>query len=211
MNDMAAAIKPKSDQLNADDLISGPKTITIRAVKVHATPEQPVWVYFEGDDNKPWKPCKSMMRLMVKVWGASSAGYVGKSCTLFLDPTVKWGGAQVGGIRISHMSHLDRELTVALTVTKGNKKPYTVKPLQATKQPDPKPAQTPPPATNSFDFDAYEFKVDQFLPHAETFEELDLFWRNMTADRKAAAGADQDRATKTREKVEARLKELKEV
>jgi hypothetical protein len=36
-------IIPKSDQLNADDLIGGPRTITITGVKA-GTPEQPVTI-----------------------------------------------------------------------------------------------------------------------------------------------------------------------
>lgn len=34
--DLSKTIIPKSDQLNADDLISGPKTIKIRDVKAEA-------------------------------------------------------------------------------------------------------------------------------------------------------------------------------
>ena len=38
---------------------------------------------------------------------------------------------EVGGIRISHMSDIDGAITMAITASKGNKKPYTVKPLVA--------------------------------------------------------------------------------
>jgi hypothetical protein len=37
---------------------------------------------------------------------------------------------EVGGIRISHMSHIDRDVVMALTEKKGSKKPFTVKPLK---------------------------------------------------------------------------------
>lgn len=129
MNDMTAVIVPKSDQLSADDLISGPRTITITDVKIAAGTEQPVAMSYEGDDGRPFKPCKSMCRCLVALWGADASLYVGRSMTLYRDPSVKWGGLEVGGIRISHMSDIKDRHTMALTVTKGSKKPFTVQPL----------------------------------------------------------------------------------
>jgi len=129
MNDMASAIIPKSDQLNADDLLAGPITIKITDVTVRGGQEQPVSIHYENDNGKPYKSCKSMNRVLVAAWGPDSSKYVGRSLTLYCDPKVKWGGMEVGGIRISHMSHIDAPLTMALTVTRANKKPFTVKPL----------------------------------------------------------------------------------
>ena len=130
MSSMAEAIIPKSDQLNADDLIAGPMTITITEVNIRGGTEQPVSIHFEGDNGKPYKSCKSMNRVLVTAWGADAKKYVGRSLTLYRDPTVKWAGMEVGGIRISHMSHIDSPLTMALTMTKQNKRPFTVKPLE---------------------------------------------------------------------------------
>lgn len=125
---MLTTITPKSDQVNSDDLIG--KTMTIKVTKVLiGGGEQPVLIHFEGDGGKPYKPCKSMRRVLVQVWGPDGSEYVGKSLTLFRDPTVLWGGAPVGGIRISHMSHIDKPQVMALTMSKGSRKPYTVKPL----------------------------------------------------------------------------------
>lgn len=134
---MADTIAPKSDQLNADDLIAGPRTIIISRVVGCPSPEQPVAVHFEGDDGKPWKPCKSMRRVMVAVWGPDASQYGGRSLRLYRDPTVLWGGMEVGGIRISHMSHMDRDTTMALTATKKSRKPYTVKVLAVDAPPAP--------------------------------------------------------------------------
>lgn len=130
MNDMTSAIVPKSDQINADDLISGPMTITIREVQIKGGQEQPVSIYFAGSD-KAFRPCKSMSRVLVAAWGPDAKLYVGRSLTLYRDPTVKWGGLEVGGIRISHMTDIVSPMTMALTATKGSRKPYTVKPLAA--------------------------------------------------------------------------------
>jgi hypothetical protein len=49
--------------------------------------------------------------------------------TLFGDPTVKWGGIAIGGIRLSHVSNIQKPLTVALTETRGKRAPFTVQPL----------------------------------------------------------------------------------
>lgn len=132
MNDMTAAIIPKSDQLNADDLISGPMTIKVTEVTIRAG-EQPVSIHYEGDNGKPYKSCKSMNRVLVMCWGPDAKNYIGRSMTLYRDPTVKWAGQEIGGIRISHLSDLESAVTMALTATKGSRKPFTVKPLAPSK------------------------------------------------------------------------------
>lgn len=129
MNDMSPVIIPKADQINADDLIAGPITIRIDAVEIRPGTEQPVTIRFAGDDGRPWKPCKSMSRVLVAAWGPDASIYAGRSVKLYRDPTVKWGGMEVGGIRIAEMSDIDKPMVLALTATKGSRKPYTVKPL----------------------------------------------------------------------------------
>ncbi|WP_020475223.1 hypothetical protein [Zavarzinella formosa] len=129
MSDMLKAIVPKSDQLNADSLAGGrTKTITVTKVIVKQG-EQPVTLHYEDDNGRPFKPCKSMCRVLVELWGADGNKYAGRSMTLYCDPTVRFGTQEVGGIRISHMSHIERAETILLTVTKGVKKPFTVQPL----------------------------------------------------------------------------------
>lgn len=137
MTDLSKTIAPKSDQLNADDMIAGPLTITITSVSANpGNAEQPVSVSFEGDGGKPYRPCKSMRRVMVAIWGADGNQYIGRSMTLYRDPDVTWGGMKVGGIRISHMSGMDKAVTMALTATQKQRKPFTVKPLAAAPQID---------------------------------------------------------------------------
>lgn len=129
MSDMTPTIIAKSDQLNASDLVGGPITITITKVDVRDTKDQPVSVHYQGDDGKPFKPCKSMCRVMVAAWGADSKAYPGKRLTLFCDPSVKWAGLEIGGIRIKAMSDIDGPLLTSVTLAKGSKKPYRVEPL----------------------------------------------------------------------------------
>ncbi len=144
MSDMASTIIPKSDQLNADDLITGPRTIRITEVKIKGSGEQPISIHYEGDGGKPYKACKSMCRVMVTAWGPDSKAYVGRSMTLYRDPAVTWAGMAVGGIRISHMSDLDSKLTMALTATKQSRKPYTVQQLTNAAPPPTKSSATSP-------------------------------------------------------------------
>lgn len=138
--DMNSTISPKSDQLNADTLIGGPRTLTVNRVTGNeGNAEQPVNVFF-AEEEMPFRPCKSMRRVMVKVWGPDASQYVGKAMTIYRDPKVKWGGMEVGGIRISHMSGLDKPEVMALTETRAKRAPYTVQPLKieaVPKQDDP--------------------------------------------------------------------------
>jgi hypothetical protein len=157
MSDLTDVIKPKADQLTSDDLIAGPLTICITKISVVKTAEQPVAVSFEGDGGKPWKPCKTMSRALAHCWGPDSSQFVGRSLTLYRDPSVKWGGLEVGGIRISHMSHINGPQTIALTVTRGSKKPFTVKPLIVRA---PEPVATEQPKTTGK-------TVKQFLDETE--------------------------------------------
>ena len=131
-NDMAVAVAAKSDQLNADEIMGAPVTVTITGAKVDSSQEQPVSLELEGWSGKPYKPGRSMSRVLVAAWGADSSKYVGQRLTLYRDPDVRFGGIMVGGIRISHMSGLSSALHVPLTVTRGRKAVFTVQPLPDT-------------------------------------------------------------------------------
>jgi len=48
----------------------------------------------------------------------------------------------VGGIRVSAMSHIEKRLVVALTVTRGKRAPYVVEPLADTKAAPASPVDT---------------------------------------------------------------------
>jgi hypothetical protein len=133
--DMTPTLAAKSNQLTTDDLIAGPLTILITNVSA-GTADQPVAISYDGDQGKPWYPCKSMRRVLVAAWGADASTYAGRRITLFRDPEVSYGGIKVGGIRISHLSDLDSPLSIALTVTRQKRAPYKVQPLKAEPAPD---------------------------------------------------------------------------
>ena len=137
--DLTESIAPRSDQLNSDDLITGPVTVTITEVKA-GNPEQPVEVHLQEFPGRPYKPSKSMRRVMVQAWGAEASTYTGRRITLFRNPEITFGRDKVGGIEISHMSDLPKRLTVSLMVTRGKRKPFSVDPLpDAPKQAAPEP------------------------------------------------------------------------
>ena len=127
---MARAIEPKSDQINADDLVSGDIVITITGVKI-SEGEQPISISFEGSA-KFFRPSKTTARTMVQVWGdPEDEPWVGKSLRLYRDPDVTWAGVKIGGIRIREMSGLTKPVTVAVTEKRGQRKVVTIRPLSA--------------------------------------------------------------------------------
>ena len=132
---LSKTIKPKTDQLNADDLIGGAMTIKIRDIKMLDSQIQPVSIFFDNDNNKPYKPSLGMRRVLVQLWGEDGSLYIGRKLTLFRDDNVKFGGEQVGGIRISHASHISEPTRVLETTAKGKRKPITIDPIiEATKE-----------------------------------------------------------------------------
>lgn len=126
ITDLRSTIVPKSDQLNAEQLLGGPMTITVTDVKVGSGDDQPVIVHYENDGGRPYKPCKTMRKVLILAWGHDARLWVGKAMTLYNDPSVKFGGMDVGGIRISHLSDIERDIKVSLTATKGKKAPHLI-------------------------------------------------------------------------------------
>lgn len=194
---MLATIVPKSDQLNSDDLIGRTLTIKVTRVTADTASEQPVSLHFEGDEGKPYKPGKSMRRVLVQVWGPDGNAYPGRSLTLYRDDKVQFGGMAVGGIRISHMSHIERDVTMALTATRGNKKAFTVKPLREARV---EPKQEQPAATAQAD-EAKDWARDLILRIRAAQTEDDLHAIASDPD----VSANRKRLSEARPKLEAQI------
>lgn len=160
--DMAGTIKPKSDQLNADDLITGPLTVGISGVRV-VQGDQPCILDLDSPDLQPFKPCKTMRRLLILAWGNDGNQWVGKSMTIYRDESVKWAGKAIGGVRISHMSDIPAAQTHMLTATRGKREQYTVQPL-------------------AIDYTAV---IQQFTA-IDTQEKKDAMWANLTPPQQIA-------------------------
>lgn len=103
--DMSEHVAPKSDQLDAEDLRGGPVDVTVASVRKGPSADQPINFYLEEID-RPWRPTKIVRRLIMGIWGKDTETYSGKRLRLYRDPKVTFGGMAVGGIRVSHMSHL---------------------------------------------------------------------------------------------------------
>jgi hypothetical protein len=125
--DLSETIAPTSDQLDAVDLLGGPRTFTIEKVSA-GNAEQPVNIKL-AEFPRVWRPGKSMRRVLVACWGPDASTYVGRRVTLFCDTSVRFGGQEVGGTRISHLSHIEKSQKVALLVTRGKSAMYVVQPL----------------------------------------------------------------------------------
>ena len=130
VSNLRFTVVPKSDQLNAEQLLSGPMTVRVTGVSI-GSDDQPLIVHYEGDAGRPYKPCKTMRKVLLFAWGEDGRAWAGHSMTLYHDPSVKFGGAEVGGVRISHMTGIERAVKLSLTATKGKKALHTVLPLEA--------------------------------------------------------------------------------
>lgn len=129
--DITETTEPKSDQQQYDAYLGGiTRVVTVSGV-TKGSPEQPVNVELAEFPGKPFRPNKTMRRILVLGWGADSSAYIGRKLKLFGNPAVVFGGKAVGGVEIEAMSHLDKPLVVPLTVTRGKRKNFTVNVLPA--------------------------------------------------------------------------------
>jgi hypothetical protein len=128
--DLSTYAAPKSDQMNAEDLLSGPLTVTIVGVRETGSEQQPIAIRL-AEFPREWKPSKTAIRVLIAGWGRETEPYAGRRLTLFRDPTVKWAGEPIGGIRISHMSHLKDGKRFAVYLAESQKKraPTVIEPL----------------------------------------------------------------------------------
>ena len=173
--DITESLAANSNQQNYDEFLAGPKTVTVSEVK-KGSAEQPVEVHLVEFPGKPFKPAKSVRRVLAAAWGTDASAWAGRRMTIYGDPEVRYAGKAVGGLRVSHVSHIDKPVTVALTVTRGKREPFTVHPL-----PD------AAPYTPSQDWLA-------LMADATTPDEKNKVWQQATED-----GADQAYLARLRE------------
>ncbi len=138
--DLSNAVVAKSDQLNAIDLISGPRTFTVAEVK-RGDADQPVSIVLqENPASRPFKPSKTVVRILAFAWGKETDDWPQDArMTLYRDEKVKWAGQEIGGIRVSHLSHIKGQLKIALAESKGKTSLHVVDPLPDTPKPPPEP------------------------------------------------------------------------
>lgn len=166
---MIITAEPRSDQWNADDFVQGPRTFTIAGVS-HGKAEQKYDIALEGSD-RVWRPPLTVLRILLKAWGDDATKWVGHQVTLYRDESVKFGPDQVGGIRVSHLSHIDKALTVPLTTSRGRRANFTVKPLEV-QHPNPSATTAPDPVL-----------VNEWISvinEAGTMAQLEAAWKGAT-------------------------------
>jgi len=172
ISNLRDTIVPKSDQINSEQLLYGPMTITVTSV-ARGSDDQPIIVHYRNENGRPYKPCKSMRKVLIFAWGEDGNQWVGRSMTLFNDLAVKWAGVAVGGIRISHMTHIEREISLQLTATRGKKEPFIIKMLT-------------PPADDRVE----KFRAALVKKTSEGLAAIAYAWSKTPDDIKAALGGD---------------------
>lgn len=131
MSEMLNTITPKTNQCNYDDFV-GREFLLIKITKVTVdNTDQPVSIFYEGENIKSYKPSKGMRRVIIECWGDKKENYIGRYLKLFGNPKVKWAGKEAGGIQIAELSNIDAPKTIRLTVAKGKREDFPVKPLSA--------------------------------------------------------------------------------
>ena len=171
MPDITESLAPKSDQLDAVDLTTGPRDFTITSADYRPGAEQPVTVHLAEFD-RPWKPGKNMRRVLAGCLGKNTDTWGGHRVRLFCDHDVSFGGVKVGGIRVSHMD-IPKATTVPLILTKGKSVMYRVDPLPKA-APEPSPAELAAQVAEGLDAATTEAEVREWGNRAHARNLLDV-------------------------------------
>ncbi len=170
----------RSDQLNSDDLTSGPVTVTITGARLTGDKDQP-WAFdLEEYPGRPLKPCLTMRRILRAAFfdeETETMECTGQRLTLYCDPDVTWHGDKVGGIRISAMSKLPELNPFPVTERRGKKSSVTIQPLTI------EPVDEPPVSLTAEEVEYVEVaEVD--LAMAASIEELKGYGEKLKAKSK---------------------------
>lgn len=126
--DITNALAPKSDQLDAVDLLgSPPRVFTITDVS-EGNAEQPVQIKL-AEFPRVWRPSKGMLRVLAGCWGKDTKAWHGRQVELYCDLDVTFGPNKVGGIRISRLSHIEKRTSVPMILKRGQGGSWNVEPL----------------------------------------------------------------------------------
>ena len=128
--DITDALAPTSDQLDAVELVN-PRTFTIDTGSSLGKREGKIVAEIRlADFPRVWRPSKGMLDVLAACWGTDGKLWVGHRVTVYNDPEVMFGRDKVGGIRISHLSHIDKARSVTIRASgAGRKQLWHVEPL----------------------------------------------------------------------------------
>jgi hypothetical protein len=144
--DITDALAPVSDQLDAIEL-AAPRTFTIdTGSRLGIREGKAVAEIRLVDFPRVWRPSKGMLDVLAACWGTDGTQYVGRRVTVYNDPEVMFGKVKTGGVRISHLSHIDgpRNLTIRAS-GQGRTQQWHVDPLPDAQAPRTPPADRPTP------------------------------------------------------------------
>ena len=120
----------KSDRMNYEDFITGPQSFTIeRLGKKNDQGNDRLLIFMKGRPDTPFWVPKGMAKCLANPsgWGnAPFSEWIGRSMTLFGEPTVVYGGKELGGVRISHISHIDAPYTTKISLRRGVRIDYEI-------------------------------------------------------------------------------------
>jgi len=128
--DLSGTIKSNADQLNVDDMVTGPMMIQVEGVTLNNDPKQPIKIFYYGCENKPFKPCLTVRRMLIALWGKDGNQWANRWMNLYVDASVSYGKQKnIGGIRVDALSHINSTATISLTVRRGVKQHFTIQPI----------------------------------------------------------------------------------
>lgn len=140
MPDITDTLKADSTQLNAIDFAPGTsRTYTVDSVRVTpGTKDRPVNIRLAEDpDGREYRPSKGMRRILAACWGPDSDTWVGKRFTVYADPSVRYAGKQIGGLKVSHVSDIKAAKKLPLRESESVTTLHTVEPLIESPTPEP--------------------------------------------------------------------------
>ncbi len=128
--DITDSLAPASDQLDAIELVSGPRIFIIDRVS-KGSAEQPVNVFFKNFP-RPWRPSKGMRRVLAACWGADASVWSDRAVELYFEPEVTFGKDKPGGTRIKRLTDITESKRIPLLIARGKSAVFVVDPLSRT-------------------------------------------------------------------------------
>lgn len=126
-------IQIKTDQFNYEHFLAGPQTFTVTKIGSKKDQgKQRLLVYMEGHEGTPFIPCLGMIKCLSSPdgWGERLSNWIGKRITLFGDSKVVYGGKELGGVRVSHISGIESDYVTKITERRGVRIDYLIKKLE---------------------------------------------------------------------------------
>jgi len=172
MIDLSKTTKGNVDQIDAM-AVNEPKVIKVSHVTENlkngeVDKQQPVSIHWFNGDGTPFKPCLTMRRVLEKVWAKDASTFVGRYLKLYNLKTVSFGKENTGGVRISHLSNIEKNITVKVKSARGKYTDYTVNKLD----------------------DLEILKCETEIAAKKGVDSFTKFGATLTAENKASLGAD---------------------